>query len=157
MSLKTEINFMLNGRPVSVTVPVHMKTLYMLRDILNLKGTKYACGEGECGACTIEVDGMTINSCLMYAVDCDGRELRTIEGLKTVNQLHPMQQAFVDHGAIQCGFCMPGMIMQANNLAEKNPGITREQMRRGLEGNICRCTGYTKVLDAITAAAVTDS
>lgn len=154
MSLKTEINFILNDRPVSVTVPVQMKTLYMLRDIFKLKGTKYACGEGECGACTIEVDGLTINSCLMYAVDCDGREVRTIEGLKTAGKLHPMQQAFVDYGAIQCGFCMPGMIVQANNLAEKNPHITREQMRRGLEGNICRCTGYTKVLDAITAAAI---
>ena len=153
MSLKTEINFILNGRPVSVSVPVDMKTLHMLRDVLKLKGTKYACGEGECGACTIEVDGITINSCLMYAVDCDGRELRTIEGLKTADKLHPMQQAFVDHGAIQCGFCMPGMIVQANYLAEKNPNITREQMRRGLEGNICRCTGYTKVLDAIAAAA----
>lgn len=153
MSLKTEISFILNGRPVAVTVPVHMKTLYMLRDLLQLKGTKYACGEGECGACTIEVDGMTINSCLMYAVDCDGRDLRTIEGLKTVSKLHPMQQAFVDYGAIQCGFCMPGMIMQANYLLEKNPGITRKQMQRGLEGNFCRCTGYTKVLDAIAAAA----
>jgi len=154
VSLKTEINFILNGRPVSVNVPVHMKTLYMLRDVLQLKGTKYACGEGECGACTIEVDGLTVNSCLMYAVDCDGRELRTIEGLKTAQKLHPMQQSFVDYGAIQCGFCMPGMIMQANNLVEKNPDITRKQMQRGLEGNICRCTGYTKVLDAIVAAAV---
>ena len=156
MSLKTEINFILNGRPVSVTVPVDMKTLYMLRDVMKLKGTKYACGEGECGACTIEVDGISINSCLMYAVDCDGRELRTIEGLKTADKLHPMQQAFVDHGAIQCGFCMPGMIVQATYLLEKNPQITREQMKRGLEGNICRCTGYTKVLDAITAAAAAE-
>ena len=151
MSLKTEINFTLNGRPVSVEVPVHMNTLAMLRDVLDLKGTKYACGEGECGACTIEVDGSTINSCLMYAVDCDGRELVTIEGLKTETALDPMQQAFVDHGAIQCGFCMPGMIMQAVYMAGKNPGLNRDEMRRGLEGNVCRCTGYTKVLDAVTA------
>jgi len=153
MSLKTEIKFKLNGRPVSVEVPVTMKTLFMLRDVLDLTGTKYACGEGECGACTIKLDGKTVNSCLMYAVDCDGREVVTIEGLKTGEALHPMQQAFVDHGAIQCGFCMPGMIVQADYLADKNPELSREEMCRGLEGNICRCTGYTKVLDAVTAVA----
>lgn len=151
MSLNRVINFRLNGRPVSVTVPVTMKTLSMLRDVLDLTGTKYACGEGECGACTIRLDGKTINSCLMYAVDCDGRELVTIEGLKTEKALHPMQQAFVDHGAIQCGFCIPGMIVQADYLAENNPELSREEMCRGLEGNICRCTGYTKVLDAVSA------
>ena len=150
-SLNKVINFKLNGRPVSVTVPVTMKTLSMLRDVLDLTGTKYACGEGECGACTIRLDGMTINSCLMYAVDCDGRELVTIEGLKTGKALHPMQKAFVDHGSIQCGFCMPGMIMQADYLVENNPGLNREEIQRGLEGNVCRCTGYTKVLDAVTA------
>jgi carbon-monoxide dehydrogenase small subunit len=151
MSLNKEINFRLNGRQVSVTVPVTMNTLSMLRDVLDLTGTKYACGEGECGACTIRLDGRTINSCLMYAVDCDGRELVTIEGLKTEKALHPMQKAFVDHGAIQCGFCMPGMIVQADYLAENKPGLSRDEMRRGLEGNVCRCTGYTKVLDAVAA------
>jgi carbon-monoxide dehydrogenase small subunit len=151
MSLNKVISFKLNGRPVSVTVPVTMNTLSMLRDVLDLTGTKYACGEGECGACTIRLDGITINSCLMYAVDCDGRELVTIEGLKTEKALHPMQKAFVDHGAIQCGFCMPGMIMQADYLVENNPGLNREEIQRGLEGNLCRCTGYTKVLDAVTA------
>ena len=151
MSLNKEINFKLNGRPVSVTVPVTMKTLSMLRDVLDLTGTKYACGEGECGACTIRLDGITINSCLMYAVDCDGRELVTIEGLKTEKALHPMQKAFVDHGAIQCGYCMPGMIMQADYLVENNPRLNREEIQRGLEGNVCRCTGYTKVLDAVIA------
>lgn len=151
MSLQTEINFKLNGRAVSVSVPVTMNTLSMLRDVLDLTGTKYACGEGECGACTIRLDDKTINSCLMYAVDCDGRELLTIEGLKTEEALHPMQEAFVDHGAIQCGFCIPGMIMQADYLAENNPNLSRQEMRRGLEGNVCRCTGYTKVFDAVTA------
>jgi len=151
MSLKAEIEFKLNGRPISVAVPVTMTTLSMLRDVLDLTGTKYACGEGECGACTIILDGKTVNSCLMYAVDCDGREVTTIEGLKTDAELHPMQQAFVDYGAIQCGFCMPGMIVQSAYLAENNPDISREEMCRGLEGNICRCTGYTKVLDAVTA------
>jgi len=155
VSLKTEINFRLNYRPVSIEVPVSMKTLTMLRDVLGLTGTKYACGEGECGACTIMLDGRTINSCLMHAVDCDGREVVTIEGLKSEAALHPMQEAFVDHGAIQCGFCMPGMIMQAAYLAKNSPDLDRQALQRGLEGNICRCTGYTKVLDAV--AAVTES
>ncbi|EME69281.1 2Fe-2S iron-sulfur cluster binding domain-containing protein [Paramagnetospirillum caucaseum] len=153
MSVETEINFKLNGREVSLRVPATMKALAMLRDRLGLTGTKYACGEGECGACTINVDGKTVNSCLMYAVDCDGREVVTVEGLRTPEGLHPVQQAFVDHGAIQCGFCTPGMIMQAQHLLENNPTLTREEAKRGLEGNICRCTGYTKVLDAVEAVA----
>ena len=153
MSLETEIKFTLNGRPVSVRVPATMKTLTMLRDVLGLTGTKYACGEGECGACTVKVDGKTLNSCLMHAVDCDGRDVVTIEGLKTPAGMNPMQQAFVEHGAVQCGFCMPGMIMQADYLVGENPALTREQAQRGLEGNLCRCTGYTKVLDAVDAVA----
>ncbi len=153
MSLETEIKFTLNGRPVSVRVPATMKTLTMLRDVLGLTGTKYACGEGECGACTVKVDGKTLNSCLMHAVDCDGRDVVTIEGLKTPAGMNPMQQAFVEHGAVQCGFCMPGMIVQADYLVGENPALTREQAQRGLEGNLCRCTGYTKVLDAVDAVA----
>ncbi len=151
MSVKIELNFTLNGRPVNLEVGADMTVLALLRDQLDLKGTKYACGEGECGACTIEVDGATINSCLMMAVDLEGREVMTIEGLSEGNVLHPMQQAFVDHGAVQCGFCMPGMIIQANHLVKQNPELTRAEMKRGLEGNICRCTGYTKVLDAVAA------
>ncbi|MBS0614868.1 MAG: (2Fe-2S)-binding protein [Proteobacteria bacterium] len=151
VSVETEIRFKLNGSEVHLKVPVTMKVLQMLRDKLGMTGTKYACGEGECGACTIKVDGSTINSCLMYAVDCDGREIVTIEGLRSPEGLNPMQQAFVDHGAIQCGFCMPGMIMQADYLVESNTGLTREQAQRGLEGNLCRCTGYTKVLDAVAS------
>ncbi|HOL36962.1 MAG TPA: (2Fe-2S)-binding protein [Rubrivivax sp.] len=151
--VETEIRFQLNGREVRLDVPVTMKTLQMLRERLDLTGTKYACGEGECGACTIQVDGQTVNSCLMYAVDCDGRELVTIEGLRTPAGLHPLQQAFVDHGAVQCGYCTPGMIMQAHGLLQKNPALTREEACRGLEGNLCRCTGYTKILDAVQAVA----
>ena len=151
MSVETEIRFKLNGREVGLKVPAAMKTLAMLRDKLGLTGTKYACGEGECGACTVSVDGQTVNSCLMYAVDCDGRDVVTIEGLRTPQGLHPVQQAFVDHGAVQCGFCMPGMIMQARNLIDNHPELTREEAQRGLEGNLCRCTGYTKVLDAVEA------
>ena len=150
-SVETEIRFRLNGRETRLKVPVTMKVLAMLRDLLGLTGTKYACGEGECGACTIRVDGQTVNSCLMYAVDCDGREVVTIEGLRTPQGLHPVQQAFVDHGAVQCGYCMPGMIMQAESLIAGNPTLTREEAQRGLEGNLCRCTGYTKVLDAVEA------
>lgn len=151
MSVKTKLNFTLNSRPVNIEVPVDMTVLNLFRDFLDLKGTKYACGEGECGACTIEVDGKTINSCLMMAVDLQDRDVLTIEGLQKGNMLHPMQKAFVDHGAVQCGFCMPGMIIQANYLVKQNPSLTREEMKRGLEGNICRCTGYTKVLDAVAA------
>jgi aerobic carbon-monoxide dehydrogenase small subunit len=153
MSVEIEIGFKLNGRDVRLKVPPGMKTLEMLRDQLGLTGTKYACGEGECGACTVNVDGKTINSCLMYAVDCDGREVLTIEGLRTPQAMHPVQQAFVDHGAVQCGFCMPGMIMQADYLVKGNPNLTREEAQRGLEGNLCRCTGYTKVLDAVEVVA----
>ena len=153
MSHRREIEFVLNGVVTRASVPLEASALSMLRDVIGLTGTKYACGEGECGACTVSVDGKTVNSCLMYAVDCDGRDVVTIEGLRTPQGLHPMQQAFVDHGAVQCGFCMPGMIMQANNLIENNPGLTREEAQRGLEGNLCRCTGYTKVLDAVQAVA----
>ncbi len=151
--VETDIRFTLNGREVALKVQATMKTLDMLRDQLGLTGTKYACGEGECGACTVRVDGKTVNSCLMYAVDCDGRDVVTIEGLRTPEGLNPMQQAFVDHGAVQCGYCTPGMIMQAQYLVDNNPGLTREQVQRGLEGNLCRCTGYTKVLDAVQAVA----
>lgn len=151
MSLETEIKFTLNGRPVAARVPVTMKALFMLREVFGMTGTKYACGEGECGACTIKVDGKTLNSCLMYAVDCEGRDIVTIEGLRSPEGMNPTQKAFVDHGAVQCGFCMPGMILQADYLIENNPDLTREQAQRGLEGNLCRCTGYTKVLDAVEA------
>ena len=153
MSVETEIRFKLNGREVRLKVPVAMNTLAMLRDKLGMTGTKYACGEGECGACTIKVDGKTVNSCLMYAVDCDERELVTIEGLRTPEGLHPVQQAFVDYGAVQCGFCMPGMILKSVSILEKNPKPTEEEIRSGLEGNICRCTGYVKVVKAVQVAS----
>ena len=152
MSLIINIDFTLNGRPAKANVPAGMNTLTMLREKFDLKGAKYACGEGECGACTVIVEGLSVNACLMFAADCNGREVLTIEGLRTVDALHPMQRAFVDHGAIQCGFCMPGMIMQAKHLADTSPELTRKELKRGLEGNVCRCTGYTKVLDAVADA-----
>ena len=153
MSLKIPIEFTLNGRLTRLKVPPDMSVLTMLREKLDLTGAKLACGEGECGACTVLVDDDTVNSCLMFAVDCDGRQVQTIEGLRKGEDLDPMQQAFVNHGAIQCGYCMPGMIMQAKYLVQKNPGVSREEIKRNLEGNICRCTGYTKVIDAVADVA----
>jgi len=153
MSLKIPIEFTLNGRLTRLKVPPDMSVLTMLREKLDLTGAKLACGEGECGACTVLVDDDTLNACLMFAVDCDGRQIQTIEGLRKGEDLDPMQQAFVNHGAIQCGYCMPGMIMQAKYLVQKNPGVSREEIKRNLEGNICRCTGYTKVIDAVADVA----
>lgn len=161
MSLEIKVKFTLNGRAVQVRVPPSMTTLTMLREKLDLTGGKLACGEGECGACTVKIDDRTINSCLMFAVDCDGRDIRTIEGLGSVNGLEIMQQAFVDHGAIQCGYCMPGMIMQARYVVDQNAGserqLTRDDIARGLEGNVCRCSGYTKVLDAVVAVVLEEA
>jgi carbon-monoxide dehydrogenase small subunit len=153
MSLKIPIEFTLNGRLTRLKVPPDMSVLTMLREKLDLTGAKLACGEGECGACTVLVDDDTVNACLMFAVDCDRRQIQTIEGLRKGEDLDPMQRAFVNHGAIQCGYCMPGMIMQAKYLVQKNPGVSREEIKRNLEGNICRCTGYTKIIDAVADVA----
>jgi carbon-monoxide dehydrogenase small subunit len=161
MSLEIEIKFTLNGRAVQTRIPPTMAALTMLREKFDLTGGKLACGEGECGACTVKIDGRTINSCLMFAVDCDGRDIQTIEGLGNVNGLEIMQQAFVDYGAVQCGYCMPGMIMQARYLVDQNAGsekqLTRDDIARGLEGNVCRCSGYTKVVDAVAAVALEEA
>ncbi len=153
MTIKVDIEFDLNGHNVQASVPADMSALTLLRDQLGLTGTKLACGEGECGACTILIDGDSVNACLSYAVDLDGRDILTIEGLRTEDVLHDIQRAFVEHGAIQCGFCTPGMILQAKYLIDKNPKLTPDDLRRGLEGNICRCTGYTKIFDAVADAA----
>jgi carbon-monoxide dehydrogenase small subunit len=150
--IKQEISFTLNGDAVSVDVPVTTDTLTMLRDELKLTGTKYGCGEGECGACTILVDGKAVNACLMFAVDCHGRELITIEGVQTKDGLSALQRAFVELGAIQCGFCTPGLIMQGTWLLNRDPNLSVGQIKRGIEGNLCRCTGYHKVIDAIATA-----
>ncbi|MFC1572032.1 (2Fe-2S)-binding protein [Candidatus Eisenbacteria bacterium] len=152
MSINQQISFTLNGYPETVTIPVEMTTLSLLRDRLKLTGTKLGCGEGECGACTILVDGIAINSCLMLAVDCDGREVTTIEGVQTPEGLNILQQEFVDRGAVQCGFCTPGMIMQGIYLLKTDPAATLSEIRRGLEGNICRCTGYHKIVEATASA-----
>ena len=152
MSYRQRISFKLNGRAVEVDVPAEMNTITLLREHFELTGTKLGCGEGECGACTILIDGISVNSCLMFAVDCDGHELTTIEGLLTEEGLNILQQEFVAHGAAQCGFCTPGMIMQGTHLLNQNRDLTVAEIKRGIEGNLCRCTGYKKVIEAIAAA-----
>jgi aerobic carbon-monoxide dehydrogenase small subunit len=153
MSLKREIGFVLNGVRTRATVPVEMSALAMLRDVVGLTGTKYACGEGECGACTIIVDGVSACACLMFAVDCEERTLTTIEGVARDPLGEKLEQAFVESGAVQCGFCTPGMVMQAKHFLEAHPTATRGEIMRGIEGNLCRCTGYVKIVDAIEKAA----
>jgi len=152
MSLKREIAFQLNGVATRATVPVEMSALAMLREVIGLTGTKYACGEGECGACTIEVDGASVCACLQFAVDCEGRTVTTIEGAARDPLAARIERAFVEHGAVQCGFCTPGMVMQARNWLATHPDPTREEIKRAIEGNLCRCTGYVKIVDAIEAA-----
>jgi aerobic carbon-monoxide dehydrogenase small subunit len=153
MSLRKEISFTINGSPRRASVPVTMSALAMIRDELGLTGTKYGCGEGECGACTILVDGRSVNACLQFAVDCDGRDLVTIEGLGNDPAAERLRAAFVASGAVQCGFCTPGMVVQAKALLDRNPHPTRAEIQRGIEGNLCRCTGYVKIVDAIETAA----
>lgn len=153
MSLRTEIGFVLNGVRTRATVAVDMSALQMLRDVVGLTGTKYGCGEGECGACTVIVDGVSVNSCLMFAVDCDGREMTTVEGLAKDPLGAAIEQAFVACGAVQCGFCTPGMVVQARHWLETHPHAARADIQRGIEGNLCRCTGYVKIVDAIESVA----
>ena len=156
MSLKHEIEFTLNGVTRRATVPVDMSALNMLREVIGLTGTKYGCGEGECGACTILVDGVSLNSCLMFAVDCQGRNVVTIEGLAADAKADALRAAFVEHGAVQCGYCTPGMVMQASHLLASHPHADDEAIKRGIEGNLCRCTGYKKIVDAIASAGSAD-
>jgi aerobic carbon-monoxide dehydrogenase small subunit len=152
MSLKHDIEFTLNGVRQRVTVDAGLNALDMLRDVVGLTGTKYGCGEGECGACTIRVDGQSMNACLMFAVDCDGRSVVTIEGLAADPKADALREAFVEHGAVQCGFCTPGMVMQASHLLDTQPHADADAIKRGIEGNLCRCTGYKKIVDAIESA-----
>jgi carbon-monoxide dehydrogenase small subunit len=153
VSLKVEIAFTLNAHAVSAAVPADASALAVLRSQFDLAGAKLACGEGECGACTIIVDGLSRNSCLMPAVDLAGRSVRTVEGLWGERGLDPVQQAFVETGAVQCGYCTAGMVMQVRHALDLNPTASEEQLRRAIEGNVCRCTGYAKVVDAALAAA----
>lgn len=150
---KLELACTVNGDAVRLSVAPGATLLEVLRDDLELTGTKYGCGEGECGACSVMLDGRVVNSCLVLALECQGAEILTIEGLRANGRLHPIQQAFVDHGAIQCGFCTPGMIMAAYALLESNPSPTEDDVKRALEGNLCRCTGYRKIIDAVLSLA----
>ena len=150
---KVELDLTVNGEPVKVRVSPLATLLDILRNDLELTGTKYGCGEGECGACSVLLDGKVVNSCLVPALECGGSEVVTIEGLGANGKVHPIQKAFVDHGAIQCGFCTPGMIMATYALLDANPSPSEEEVKRGLEGNLCRCTGYRKIIDAVLSLA----
>ena len=147
-----EISLLLNGVQRQARVSAGMSALRMLREVLGLTGTKYGCGEGECGACTVLVDGQAVNACLLFALDCDGRELRTIEGLADDPRGVALREAFSEHGAVQCGFCTPGMIVQASHLLATQTRPDANAAKRAIEGNLCRCTGYQKIVDAIVDA-----
>ena len=150
---KQLINVTVNGRRHEVAVEPRWTLLEMLREELRLTGSKEGCGTGDCGACSLLVDGRLVTSCLMLAAQADGREIVTIEGLAANGNLHPVQQAFIDTGGVQCGFCTPGMIMAAKSLLDRTPSPTLEQIREGLAGNLCRCTGYAKIYEAVMQAA----
>jgi len=150
---KKEIKFVLNGRGYELRVWPWRTLLEMIREELQLTGTKEGCGQGECGSCTVIMGGKTVNSCLVLAVEADGQEITTIEGLSSGEKLHPIQEAFVNQAGMQCGFCTPGMILSAKALLEKNPSPSEKEIREGISGNFCRCTGYTKIIESISTAA----
>jgi len=153
--MKTEISFILNGSEVTVTVDGHLRLIDVLRKTLGLTGTKEGCGEGECGSCTVIVDGRAVNSCLYPVLEIEGKSVITIEGLYSPkNKLSALQQAFVDHGAIQCGFCTPGMIIAAKALLDSNPDPSEKEIREALQGNLCRCTGYVQIVEAVKKATI---
>jgi carbon-monoxide dehydrogenase small subunit len=152
--MKQTLSFVLNGEPVQAEVEPHLTLLQVLRDKLELTGTKEGCGMGECGACTVLLDGKTVNSCIFPALEIEGRSVLTIEGLSDAKGgLHPIQKAFIEHGAVQCGFCTPGMVLSAKALLDENPKPTEEEIRNGIAGNLCRCTGYLQIIEAIKAAS----
>jgi carbon-monoxide dehydrogenase small subunit len=147
------ISFTVNSQPVTVTVPPMKRLLDVLREDLALTGAKEGCGEGECGSCSVRIDGRLVNSCLVPALQLQGTAIETVEGLATANQLHPLQQAFLQCGGAQCGICTPGMLMAATHLLAHTPNPTLEEIREGLAGNLCRCTGFIKIFDSVLAAA----
>lgn len=150
---KQAITLTVNGVQRQALVEPNQTLTSLLRDELGLTGTKHGCGVGDCGCCTVILDGETVNSCLVLAMQAQGREVLTIEGLAQGAELHPLQRSFVDAGAIQCGFCTPGMILSAKVLLEQNPHPSREEITKGLSGNLCRCTGYEKIVEAVRDAA----
>jgi aerobic carbon-monoxide dehydrogenase small subunit len=147
------VSITVNGVQHSQEVEPRMLLVHFLRDVLGLTGTNIGCDTSQCGACTVHLDGMSVKSCTVLAVQADGGNVTTIEGLAQNGNLHPMQQAFWDHHGLQCGYCTPGMIMAAVKLVENNPNITEQEIRHGLEGNFCRCTGYENIVKSVSAAA----
>ncbi len=152
--MKQLLSFTLNGDRVEVEIETHWTLLHLLRNDFELTGTKEGCGKGECGSCTVVVDGKAVNACLYPAMELEGKEVLTIEGLTDVQgNLHPIQKAFVEHGAVQCGFCTPGMVMSAMALLDENPNPSEEEIRTAIAGNFCRCTGYIQIIEAIKAVS----
>ena len=148
-----EIKLSVNDTEYTIYVKPQTTLLDIIREDLGLIGAKEGCGEGECGACTVLMDGLAVNACLILAAEADGKKITTIEGLAKGSELHPIQQAFVDVGGLQCGFCTPGMILSTKALLDRNNNPTDEEIRKGLEGNFCRCTGYTKIIESVKIAA----
>jgi len=153
MTQRRPLALTVNGRSRSVDVEVHHTLLEVLRDDLGLTGTKECCLVGECGACTVAVDGRTVDSCLVLAIEADGATVTTVEGLATGDRLHPLQQAFLDTGAAQCGFCIPGQLVSAQALLALTPHPSRAAVEEGLAGNLCRCAGYEQIIEAVLAAS----
>lgn len=152
--MKVKVHLKVNGLAYEIEVEPRRTLLEVIREDLELTGTKEGCGLGECGTCTVLLDGKPIKSCITLAVQANGREVTTIEGLeKSDGTLHPIQQAFIDHGAIQCGFCTPGMVLSAKALLDENPRPTEIEVRQGIAGNLCRCTGYQKIVEAILSVS----
>lgn len=151
--MKKQISFILNKDEVTVDVEPKWTLLYVLREVLGLTGTKEGCGYGECGACTVIIDGKAVNSCIYPAIEAEGKDITTIEGLAKDGEMHPLQKAFIEKGAVQCGFCTPGMIMSAKALLDEKEDPTEEDIKEAIEGNICRCTGYVMIIDAIKSVA----
>jgi carbon-monoxide dehydrogenase small subunit len=150
--MSREIKLMLNGNQIFVAIEDNWTLLYRLREKLGLTGVKEGCGQGECGACTVIVDGLAVNSCLYFAVEVDGKDVLTIEGLAAADgTLHPLQKSFVENGGIQCGFCTPGMILSAKALLDENPRATEADIKQALAGNLCRCTGYVQIVESVEA------
>ncbi|MCL4551677.1 MAG: (2Fe-2S)-binding protein [Bacteroidetes bacterium] len=148
-----EVRFKLNGKEEEVTTEPYLRLIDLLRDYFNLTGTKEGCGVGECGACTVLINGRAVNSCLVLAGQIEGSEILTIEGLANGEILDPLQKNFLLHGAIQCGFCTPGMVLSASALLDKNPDPTEEEIKDAIAGNLCRCTGYKQIINAVKETA----
>jgi len=151
---ENNIELIVNNEKVFQTIPTHLRLLDLLRNELNLTGTKEVCAEGECGACTVIMDGKIVNSCLVFAVEADGSEILTIEGIGKDDKLSDLQQAFVNYHSVQCGYCIPGMILAGEQLLKDTPNAGEMEIKQGISGNICRCTGYTKIVDAVSAVVI---